>query len=56
MEKIDKKVKEVLDAAYKIAYDLVMKHKDLHNKISTDLLEKEELSKEEFQAYFVDLK
>lgn len=56
MEKIDKKVKEVLDTAYKIAYDLVTKHKDLHNKISSDLLEKEELSKEEFQAYFSELK
>lgn len=49
---IDKKVKEILSNAYKIAQNLITSHKDLHEKIAQDLLEKEELSKEMFDAYF----
>lgn len=54
MERIDEKVKEVLDNAYKIAVQLIQDNKELHDKISQDLLEKEELSEEEFQSYFED--
>lgn len=52
-KKIDIKVKEVLDTAYKVALDTIKKHKDLHIKISEDLLEKEEITREEFEEYFV---
>ncbi len=51
-EKIDAKVKSILDKAYKTAIDLIKKNKKLHEQITDDLLEKEELSQEEFAAYF----
>ena len=50
---IDKKVKEILNNAYLVAKDLITKNKDLHIKISEDLLSKEEINKEEFDAYFI---
>ncbi len=49
---IDKKVKEILSNAYNTARELITKNKDLHIKISEDLLTKEEINKEEFDAYF----
>lgn len=49
---IDKKVKEILWNAYNTARELITKNKDLHIKISEDLLTKEEINKEEFDAYF----
>ena len=52
-ELIDAKVKEILATAYKKTYDLIEKNKKLHIKISEDLLLKEEINKEEFEAYFV---
>lgn len=51
-EAIDKKVKEILDWAYAVAKDIVMKNKKLHEKIALDLIEKEEIDREEFEAYF----
>ncbi len=51
--KIDEKVKEILKNAYNTAIKLIKDNKKLHDKISKDLLEKEEISKEEFKAYFV---
>jgi len=51
-KKIDDKVKEVLKDAYEVAIKLISDNKDLHDKISKDLIEKEEISKEEFKAYF----
>jgi cell division protease FtsH len=53
MELIDKKVKDVLDKAYKIAINLINKNKVLHEKISKDLLKKEEITREEFEEYFI---
>jgi len=53
IKKIDAKVKEVLQKAYLVAIDLINKNKDLHIKISKDLLEKEEINKWEFEKYFV---
>ncbi|MDQ7009552.1 MAG: ATP-dependent zinc metalloprotease FtsH, partial [Candidatus Gracilibacteria bacterium] len=50
---IDSKVKEILQNAYKIAIKLINENKDLHIKISKDLLEKEEINKEEFEKYFI---
>jgi ATP-dependent Zn protease len=46
------KVKEILSNAYKVAYDIISKNKKLHEKMSQDLLEKEEIDREEFAAYF----
>jgi len=51
-ELIDEKVKEVLASAYNKAKEIITKNKDLHEKIVKDLLEKEELTKAEFEAYF----
>lgn len=52
MEAIDAKVKEILKEAYQVAIKLIQDNKDLHEKITRDLLEKEEISEEEFNAYF----
>ena len=49
---LDKKVREILDTAYQTAYKIISDNKDLHEKISKDLYEKEEMSKDEFDAYF----
>lgn len=51
-ELIDTKVKEILNASYNIALEVIQKHKDLHIKIAEDLLVKEEITREEFEAYF----
>jgi len=53
MELIDSKVKEVLSDAYEVAIDLIKKNKDLHEKITMDLIKNEEISREEFEAYFI---
>ncbi len=52
MEAIDAKVKVILQDAYKVAIKLIQENKTLHEKITKDLLEKEEISEEEFKAYF----
>jgi cell division protease FtsH len=52
-EKIDLKVKEILDNAYITAISIITKYKDLHEKITKDLLEKEEINKIEFEKYFI---
>jgi cell division protease FtsH len=41
-----------LKKAYFTAIETIQKNKDLHIKISEDLLKKEEINKEEFDAYF----
>lgn len=51
-EKIDAKVKEILDNAYNTAINLIKTNKELHEKITLALLEKEELSEEEFKSFF----
>jgi cell division protease FtsH len=51
-EIIDRKVKEILSRAYARTKQLILDNKELHEKISEDLLKKEELTKEEFEAYF----
>jgi len=52
IKKIDEKVQIVLKDAYNKAIELITKNKDLHDKIASDLIEKEEISREEFAAYF----
>ncbi len=54
-KKIDEKVKQYLEKAYKFALTTIKKYKDLHIKISEDLLKKEEITREEFESYFSDL-
>ncbi len=49
---IDLKVKSVLREQYERAITLIRKHKKLHEKISEDLLKKEEMDREEFASYF----
>lgn len=49
---IDNKVKSILTDAYNTAVKLITENKQLHEKITKDLLEKEELSEKEFAAYF----
>jgi len=41
-----------LDEQYKHAIKLIKDNKKLHEKITKDLLEKEEISREEFEEYF----
>jgi cell division protease FtsH len=51
-ELIDMKVKQILANAYAKAREIILANKELHIKISEDLLVKEEINKEEFDAYF----
>ena len=53
---IDLQVKNILKEAYKKAMTLIEKHKELHTKISEDLLKKEEIDREEFEKYFIWMK
>ncbi len=52
-EKIDEKVKEILAEQYDLAIKIINENKDLHIKISEDLLKKEEIDREEFDKYFI---
>ena len=52
IKKIDSKIKEILAQAYKTAKDIIIKNKKLHEEISKGLIEKEELTKEEFDKFF----
>lgn len=49
---IDNKVRTLLKEAYDEAKSIINKHKDLHEKISLVLIEKEEMLKEEFERFF----
>ena len=51
-EKIDEKVRLILKGAYAKAKTIILENKELHEKISLVLLEKEELLREEFDAFF----
>ncbi len=50
--KIDAEVKKIIDAQMKRTTKIINDNKPLMTKISEDLLKKEVLSKEEFEAYF----
>ena len=52
IKEIDNKVKQVLKDAYNTAIKLINENKELHDKISKNLLKKEEISREEFESYF----
>ena len=51
-ELIDSKVRTILKTAYQTAKAIVEEHKNLHEKIAAALLEKEEMVREEFDAFF----
>lgn len=51
-EKIDEKVREILKNGYERARSIILAHKDLHEKITQHLLEVEELTQDEFDAFF----
>ncbi len=52
IKQIDLKVKQILKEAYDTAIKLIKENKDLHEKITQDLLKTEEISEEQFAAYF----
>ncbi len=49
---IDSKVREILREQYERAIKLIKDNKKLHIKISEDLLKMEEMTREQFEAYF----
>jgi cell division protease FtsH len=54
-ELIDIKVREILKNAYKVASEIITKNKELHQKISDVLIQKEEMLKEEFDEFFIGI-
>ncbi|MDD2486764.1 MAG: ATP-dependent zinc metalloprotease FtsH [Candidatus Gracilibacteria bacterium] len=51
-EIIDNKVRDILKGAYNKAKDIITKNRDLHQRISEELLIKEEMYREDFDAFF----
>jgi len=51
-ELIDAKVSKILKDALEKAKQIITKNKDLHENIAKVLLEKEEMSEEDFDAFF----
>ena len=49
---IDKEVKGIIDDCYKKAKDIILEHTDVLHKCAELLLEKEKISREEFEALF----
>jgi cell division protease FtsH len=49
---VDKKVRELLHHAYESAKKIIIQHRDLHEKISNVLMEKQEMLREEFDLFF----
>ncbi|MBQ3029775.1 MAG: ATP-dependent zinc metalloprotease FtsH [Agathobacter sp.] len=51
---IDSEVKRIIDEAYAEAKRIILEHKDVLERCADLLLEKEKITKEEFEALFVD--
>ena len=49
---IDKEVKDIIDECYTKAKDIILQHEDALHKCAELLLEKEKISREEFEALF----
>lgn len=49
---IDDKVRKILADAYNTAKKIISDNKELHEQIANDLFAQEEMTKEEFDAYF----
>ncbi len=52
---VDKKVRELLQKAYEESKKIITKYRDLHEKISGVLMEKQEMLREEFDLFFEDI-
>jgi cell division protease FtsH len=52
---IDSKVRELLLAAYAQAKQIITSNRDLHEKIANELLTREEMLEDEFDAFFEGL-
>ena len=50
---IDKEVKKIIDECYAKAKDIILEHKDVLEKSAQLLMEKEKITREEFEALFV---
>ena len=50
---IDEAVKEIIDNCYKIAKDMIKDNEDVLHSCAKLLLEKEKITREEFEALFV---
>lgn len=53
---IDDKVRKLLQDAYALAKKIITTNKDLHERIADELLKREELLQDEFDAFFTDVK
>ena len=51
---IDKEVKAIIDECYKDAKRIILEHRDVLDKCAQLLLEKEKITREEFEALFVE--
>jgi len=51
---IDEEVKDIIDDCYKKASKIIKEHEDVLHKCANLLLEKERITKEEFEGLFVD--
>ncbi len=51
---IDKEVKAIIDECYKDAKRIILEHQDVLDKCAQLLLEKEKITREEFEALFVE--
>jgi cell division protease FtsH len=51
-EQIDREVRKIVDASYQLARDTLVQYRDKLDKVATQLLEKENISREEFEAIF----
>ena len=49
---IDEEVKRIVDEAYEKARELIMAHEDVLHRSAQLLIEKEKISREEFEALF----
>ncbi len=54
--KIDEEIKKIVDKGYKTAKEVILKHKDLLDKIAADLIKKENIDAKEFKEYFKNVK
>jgi cell division protease FtsH len=54
--KIDELIKKLIDKCHQRTAELITKHKDLIRRMAEELIKKETLSGEEFEAYFKDIK
>jgi cell division protease FtsH len=50
---IDKEVKKIIDECYAKAKEIILEHKDVLEKSAQLLMEKEKITREEFEALFV---